>query len=225
MASKDTRVIAVANRKGGVGKSTVAMLLASALASDGRRVLILDCDEQATVSNIATLEAATYDEAEPLVAVEDLAPRFVLDFLRAHGDKYDVILIDVPRITEDKTNTALAQLLALCDSVLIPVLGSHVDAISTREFLKLVEGIAEYKRDNGIPFSYFGFINRMNTRKDNEQAVAFLSSVGLPMFSATLNDLKVFTAPSVYFSILATAEGERRFRPFYDEFRIKFKIR
>lgn len=43
-------VIAVANRKGGVGKSTVAVNLASSFALQGRRVLVLDMDSQASAT-------------------------------------------------------------------------------------------------------------------------------------------------------------------------------
>ena len=81
------KILAIANQKGGVGKSTLAVHLAYAARDAGLRVLLVDMDKQGSLS----LTFPASGQAAPgLLAHEAGVPSVVLD--RARADARRLVL-------------------------------------------------------------------------------------------------------------------------------------
>ncbi len=224
--AKTATIISIANMKGGVGKTTISLFLASALAIEkGYKVLYLDCDFQRSAFDYREHEKNNvYEEGEKEpYPIERVSPKYIYDEVKHNEDKYDIIFIDIPRIT-DASDGEVVTVLTFCHYVILPIVAGELEALSIKRFIEMVKGIDEYKKSKNHQFAYFSFLNKRNRRKENIDAINYMKSLNVPVFDNSLSDVKALAKPYTYESILATAEGRRRFEPFFNEFIKSLKL-
>lgn len=124
-------VITFANTKGGAGKTTAVLLLATELSRLGYRVAVLDADPQHWVSR-------WYDLSQPvarLTVIPYVTQASIDRHLQEQRDQADYILVDLPGIR----SPLLAKAMGLSDHVLIPIQGCAMDAQGGAHVLELLQ--------------------------------------------------------------------------------------
>jgi chromosome partitioning protein len=122
--------IVFASPKGGAGKSTSAVLLATQLAGLGVPVTLIDADPNKPLSRWAKLPGKPAN----LEVVADVTEESIIDAIETAGRKTPFVIIDL----EGTASMMVAYAISRADLVVIPVQGSHLDAAEAAKAIKLV---------------------------------------------------------------------------------------
>lgn len=125
-------VITFANTKGGAGKTTAVLLLATELARLGFRVSVLDADPQHWITRWYETSQSALGKLTvvPYVTMNSIDRQLAEEKARA-----DFVLIDLP----GSRSSLLAKAVGHADYVLIPVQGSAMDAQGGANVIELLQ--------------------------------------------------------------------------------------
>jgi chromosome partitioning protein len=174
-------VLTIASSKGGPGKTTVAMLLAGSLASEGWRVVALDADPTQAFARWA---ANTYEGA-PFESHAEADETRLAHLIDLKAGLAEVVIVD----TAGFGNRAAAVAMTSADAVLVPALSGEADITEAEKTVRLAEGLARAARRE-IPAAVL--LNRVRRTQLARHAAQEILTASLPRLAAALSDLVAY---------------------------------
>jgi chromosome partitioning protein len=136
--------IVFASPKGGAGKSTASVLLATELALKGADVTIIDADPNKPVSEWAGREGCPKN----LTVVADVSEKTIIDEIESAAQKTTFVIVDL----EGTASMMVAYAISRADLVIIPTQGSQLDAKEAGKAIRLIKQ-QEKAFNKTIPYS------------------------------------------------------------------------
>lgn len=169
-------VISFVSSKGGVGKTTSAVVLAGELADAGRKVAVIDADPNRPLEAWSRLRPLP----DSLRIIVDDSAETIIDTIEEARTEADFVIVDLEGTATDRIGFAVAR----SDLVLIPLQSSVLDATEAAKSVKLVR---QMWRVANREISYRVFFTRVppaireRTARDIERQVTDAAIPALPV--------------------------------------------
>ena len=124
-------VVTVASPKGGAGKSTASVILATELAHAGAEIVILDCDPNRSI----TIWASRAPLPQRIAVRSDVGESEIVRTIKAQDAEGRIVIVDLEGVASRLVSRAISQ----ADLVLTPMRATTLDATIGVRALALVE--------------------------------------------------------------------------------------
>lgn len=189
-------IIALASPKGGCGKSTSAIILATELAARGTSVTIIDADPNRPISRWSQKPG----KPDGLTVVANVTEDTLIDAIEHAARKTAFVIVDL----EGTANLMVAQAMSRASLVIIPTKGSTLDAMEAIKAIKFIR-LQERGYNRKIPFALLFTQTNPAVRPRTLKAIeADMAGQGIPMFSTAIHERDAFRA---LFSFGGTLSG------------------
>ncbi|WP_059414608.1 ParA family protein [Cupriavidus basilensis] len=181
--------------KGGAGKTTSALVLATQIAERGRDVTVIDADPNHPVQTWAKGGAAP----KTMKVVSDVTEEDIADRIDEASKESTFVIVDL----EGTAATIVAHAISEADFVVVPTQGSQLDAEQAGRAFRLIRaherGIQKHKPDYKLPYAVLFTRTSVAIRsRDTAHIRQSFSEAGIPMFVTELNERAAFKAMFSY---------------------------
>lgn len=179
-------VVCAANPKGGAGKSTTILAIASTLAQQGGTVTIIDADPNKPITDWRTGESSL-----PIKVLSDATEGNIRDLINTAAAEAQFVFVDL----EGTASRLASRAIIRADLTLIPLGGSALDA---KQAARAVALVRESEEDIGRKLNFTLAFNRTNpppfTRRIEREIAEQMRSNDLPVLGTHLYRREAYNA-------------------------------
>jgi chromosome partitioning protein len=193
--------IVFASPKGGVGKSTAAVLLATELASNGAAVTIIDADPNKPLSQWAGRPGKPFT----FTVIADTSEESIIDTIEKAALQTAFVIVDL----EGTASMMVGYAMSRADLVIIPAQGSHLDASEAAKAIKLVRA---QERAFGKTIRYAILFTRTSAaiRPRTFQSIeAEFIKNNIPMLNTQIHEREAYRAVFSFGGTVATLDSSQ----------------
>jgi len=194
-------VISFVNPKGGAGKTTCALLLATELAHQGASVTIIDADRESWVAEWRKKS----EHIENINVVQDTDEGTFLDTIEDASSKSQFVIIDL----EGTANLLVPNAISMSDLVLIPIRGAYMDAKSAGKAIRLIRNAERTSRQT-IPYRVmFNAVGAAVKTRSQRNAAKQLAASDIPLLQTEIIQRAAFCELPDFGGSLYTMDPKR----------------
>jgi chromosome partitioning protein len=176
--------IVVASPKGGAGKSTTAVLLATELAHEGIPVTMLDCDPNRSLS----LWAGQSDLPRNINVLSNITEADIVRTIKSNDQDGHIVVVDLEGVASRLVSRAISQ----ADLVLTPMRATTLDATIGARALQLIAE-EEEALDRKIPHAVVFTMTKAIVSKQHKGIEASLRDQGVDVIDPPLMERAAFS--------------------------------
>ncbi len=179
-------VITMLSPKGGVGKTTTALVLGTELAANGHSVVMIDADPNFPLARWARKAGRPAN----IEVVQEVDEDEIIGTIDAARRRANYVIVDL----EGKASARATSALMMSNLALVPIQGSELDAVEAARAFKVVRN-AGTARQRPLPFVAVLTRTPASARlwtRDLKAVVANLKDAGIPLTATALAERGAF---------------------------------
>lgn len=180
-------VIVLCSTKGGVGKSTTALILAQVFSATTKDVTLIDADPNQPLATWSKRFAENVPDN--LHVVGGVNEETIVDTIDTAAAKHPFVIVDL----EGSANVTATYAIGRADLVLIPMRGKQLDADQAGRVVALIERESKAYRRKIDYRVVFSMTSTLVTR-ENKHIHKTLTEKGIPVLEAGLPDRAAYSA-------------------------------